>query len=89
MKVYLGIGLPIVLTDVPPNARELEAAGAAVLSDGTPEGLAAAIDRLLGDESWWLSAHASALEYARRFDWNVLLEAACGSSVVSEVRRVS
>ncbi len=90
LKVYLGLGLPVVLTDVPPNAGELEAAGAAVLSDGTPAGLAASIERLLGDEARWLAAHRSALEYARRFDWNVLgWQRDCASWVVSEVGRVS
>ena len=73
VKAYLAAGLPIVLTDVPPNARALEAAGAAIVSPGEPEALAAAVGRLLEDEGLWLAAHTSALESAKRFDWNALL----------------
>jgi glycosyltransferase involved in cell wall biosynthesis len=73
LKVYLAAGLPIVLTDVPPNAKELETAGAAILSDDKPEALAWAVERLLADENLWLAAHVAALEYAQQFDWNTVL----------------
>jgi glycosyltransferase involved in cell wall biosynthesis len=73
LKSYLAAGLPIVLTDVPPNARELESAGAAFLSGDTPEAIATAIERVLGDEALWLVAHAAALRHAEQFDWNSLL----------------
>jgi glycosyltransferase involved in cell wall biosynthesis len=73
LKAYLAAGLPIVLTSVPPNARELEAAGAALLSGGSPEALADSLGRLLGDEGVWLSAHRAALNHARRFDWPTVL----------------
>jgi glycosyltransferase involved in cell wall biosynthesis len=78
LKSYLGAGLPIVLTDVPPNARELETAGAAVVTGGTPEALADGIGRLLGNRELWLSAHRSALDHARQFDWSTVLEHALG-----------
>jgi glycosyltransferase involved in cell wall biosynthesis len=73
LKAYLAAGLPIVLTDVPPNARELAASGAAVLADDEPEALAAAVGRWLGDETLWRAAHSAALAYAQQFDWNALL----------------
>jgi glycosyltransferase involved in cell wall biosynthesis len=74
LKAYLAAGLPIVLTDVPPNARELEQeAGAEVVpyDDGV---LADAILRSL-DAAEWARRRAAALGYARRFDWAVLLPA--------------
>lgn len=74
LKSYVAAGLPIVLTDVPPNARELEAAGAAFLSDDTPQDLAAVIERVLADEAVWLAAHGAALRYAEQFDWNIVLD---------------
>jgi glycosyltransferase involved in cell wall biosynthesis len=73
LKAYLAAGLPIVLTDVPPNARELAASGAAILTDDEPEALAAAVERWLGDERLWRAAHSAALAYAQQFDWNALL----------------
>jgi glycosyltransferase involved in cell wall biosynthesis len=74
LKAYLAAGLPIVLTDVPPNARELaQEAGAEVISDDA-HALAAAISRALASPDVWQARRASALAYARRFDWNTLLD---------------
>ncbi|MDX6414219.1 MAG: hypothetical protein QOH23_1629 [Gaiellaceae bacterium] len=73
LKAYLAAGLPVVLTDVPPNARELESeAGAEVVADD-PAALAAAIARALASPAAWQARRESALTYARRFDWNALL----------------
>lgn len=73
LKAYLAAGLPVVLTDVPPNARELESeAGAEVVADD-PAAFAAAIARALAAPAAWQARRESALAYARRFDWNALL----------------
>jgi glycosyltransferase involved in cell wall biosynthesis len=75
LKAYLAAGLPIVLTDVPPNARELERdAGAEVVADD-PTAIRAAVERVLASRSEWTGRREAALAYARRFDWNVLLGA--------------
>jgi glycosyltransferase involved in cell wall biosynthesis len=73
LKAYLAAGLPIVMTDVPPNAGDLAAeAGAEIVEDGAAD-LAAAVKRALASPEQWLERRAAALAYARRFDWNVLL----------------
>lgn len=74
LKSYLAAGLPIVTTDVPPNARELERAGAAVLADGSPEALAGAIRRLLDSPEEWRNRRAASLGLARRYDWPVVFD---------------
>jgi glycosyltransferase involved in cell wall biosynthesis len=73
LKAYVAAGLPIVLTDVPPNAQELtEHAGAEITADD-PEALAAGIARALASPGEWAERRAAALAYAQRFDWNTLL----------------
>jgi glycosyltransferase involved in cell wall biosynthesis len=73
LKAYLAAGLPIVLTDVPPNARELEQqAGAEVVTDDAAA-IRNAITRVLESPEEWRTRRDAALAYARRFDWNVLL----------------
>jgi glycosyltransferase involved in cell wall biosynthesis len=73
LKAYLAAGLPIVLTDVPPNARELASeAGAEVVADD-PAALAGAITHAFASPEQWQARRESALTYARRFDWAVLL----------------
>ena len=78
LKAYLAAGLPIVTTTVPPNARELEEAGAAVLVDGSPAGIADAIERLLDTPEEWRTRREAALAVARRYDWSVILDDALG-----------
>jgi len=72
LKNYLGAGLPVILTDVPPNARELarEAGAELVLYDAAA--IAAAIENGLASPEEWRERRERALRYARGFDWPVL-----------------
>ena len=78
LKSYLAAGLPIVVTDVPPNARELADRAGAELVDFSAEAIAGAIERALASPEAWSERRARALDYARGFDWPVLLEDVLG-----------
>jgi glycosyltransferase involved in cell wall biosynthesis len=73
LKAYVAAGLPIVLTDVPPNAGELAAEAGAELVADEAAAIADAISHALASPEQWRARRESALGYARRFDWNVLL----------------
>jgi glycosyltransferase involved in cell wall biosynthesis len=73
LKAYLAAGLPIVLTDVPPNARELEREAGAEIVPFEPAAFAAAVARSHENAGDWVARRDAALAYARRFDWGVLL----------------
>jgi glycosyltransferase involved in cell wall biosynthesis len=73
LKAYLAAGLPVVLTDVPPNAQELASEGGAEIVADDPRAIAEAITRALASAEQWQTRREAALAYARRFDWNVLL----------------
>jgi glycosyltransferase involved in cell wall biosynthesis len=78
LKAYLGAGLPVLLTPVPPNAEELaREAGAEVLPHDA-EAFAAAAARLLETPAHWRARRDAALGYARGFDWAAILPAALG-----------
>ena len=79
LKGYLAAGLPIMLTDVPPNARDLERRGGAEIVPFSPEALAAAIRTLLAAPDEWKRRRADALALARDFDWPTILEPALES----------
>jgi glycosyltransferase involved in cell wall biosynthesis len=66
------------LTSVPPNAAEIEAAGAGKVVEDAPEAFAAAIETLLGEEVRWSSASVAARELATAYDWNAILPQALG-----------
>jgi glycosyltransferase involved in cell wall biosynthesis len=73
LKAYLAAGLPIVLTDVPPNARELGREAGAVVVEHDRTALADALAAAHRSEEEWSSRRDAALTYARRFDWATLL----------------
>jgi glycosyltransferase involved in cell wall biosynthesis len=73
LKAYLAAGLPIVLTDVPPNATELAQEAGAEIVDDDSAALAEALSRSLDSGELWLERRDAALAYARRFDWGTLL----------------
>lgn len=73
LKAYLGAGLPIVLTDVPPNATELQQAGVAKVVSDSPEAVAKGIEEFLSNQADWEKAHRLVLKYAQQFDWNHIL----------------
>jgi len=73
LKAYLAAGLPILVTDVPPNADELAVLAGAEIVPFDASSLASAIARSLGDVAGWREHREAALEYARAFDWSTLL----------------
>jgi glycosyltransferase involved in cell wall biosynthesis len=73
LKSYLAGGAPILLTDVPHNAHELEREAGSEVLPYEAEAWAAAIERGLADGEAWQRRRAASLAYAQGFDWNVLL----------------
>jgi glycosyltransferase involved in cell wall biosynthesis len=73
LRSYAAAGLPIVLTDVPPNAGELAAEAGAEVVLFTAEGLADGLERVLASPEDWQRRRKRALEYSKRFDWEVIV----------------
>jgi glycosyltransferase involved in cell wall biosynthesis len=73
LKIYLAAALPILLTDVPPNAAELAREAGAQLVPDDATALADAIAAGLASPDDWQRRSAAARGYAGRFDWAVLL----------------
>lgn len=73
LRSYTAAGLPIVLTDVPPNAGELEREAGAEVVPFTAEGLAGGIERALASPDEWRRRHERALDYSKRFDWELIV----------------
>jgi glycosyltransferase involved in cell wall biosynthesis len=74
LKSYVAAGLPIITTDVPPNASDLvEHAGAEVI-DFSAVALADAVEKLLDDHVEWSRRREAALSYIQDFDWDRLVE---------------
>lgn len=76
LKNYIGAGLPIVVTDVPPNAKELAAEGVAELVAYDPRSIAAAITRVLDSPGEFQRRRESALRYRTQYDWAEIMTTA-------------
>jgi glycosyltransferase involved in cell wall biosynthesis len=74
LKAYLAAGLPIVVTDVPPNADELARDGGAEVVAYDAVAISEAVSQILASPESWQERRRAALEHARRFDWPVLLD---------------
>jgi glycosyltransferase involved in cell wall biosynthesis len=73
LKAYLAAGLPIVLTDVPPNARLLEGVAGAEIVEFDAVALADAISTGLASAELWGRRSVAARSFSRQFDWGTLL----------------
>jgi glycosyltransferase involved in cell wall biosynthesis len=68
IKVYLGCGLPVVLTDVPPIAKDIEKEGAGKVVAYDPAGFAVALASLMNSEVY-PRMRKQALRMGQRYAW--------------------
>jgi glycosyltransferase involved in cell wall biosynthesis len=73
IRSYTAAGLPVVLTDVPPNAAEFAAEAGAEIVPFSAEGIAGGIERALASGEKWQLRRKQALEYSKRFDWELIV----------------
>ena len=77
LKAYMAAGLPIVMTDVSPNAKQLQTHAGVELVAYDPDSIAVAILKMFADqESWWQRSQAARRHMLDNYDWNVLLDKA-------------
>ena len=74
LKAYLAAGLPILMTDVPPNAHELAQNGSATIVPFEATAIAEAVLRVVDSPASWKRMSAAARAHARGFDWTMLLD---------------
>ncbi len=72
IKEYLASGLPVILTDVPHNAKEIERRKCGIVVNYEKEDIASAVIRILSDEKELKNYRNNALAYAKEYDWNVI-----------------
>ncbi|MBU4348431.1 glycosyltransferase [Patescibacteria group bacterium] len=70
LKSYLASGLPVLLSDVPYNAKELENNKCGIIIDYDKDEIANAIVDLMRDENKLKEYRGNAINYAKQFDWD-------------------
>ena len=69
VKNYLGCGLPILLSDVPPIARDLEKNNCGLIINNNPYEISGKIIELLSSETRLKFYRKNVLNYRDQFDW--------------------
>jgi len=74
IKVYLGAGVPVLLTDVPYNAKEIKKKKCGKIVEPEPKSIARAVVELMKNEHVLEEYRKNAIEYAKQFDWNLIFK---------------
>ncbi len=69
-KTYLAAGLPVIITNVPSIALEIDAKRAGILIDFDEGQLVKAIETLLTDDVLYKEYRENAIAFGSSFDWN-------------------
>ena len=69
LRLYLGAGLPIITTSIPPLGKEIEKIGAAIRIKDNPEALASAIIDLMHDKKKYNKMRKAAIAYSKQNTW--------------------
>lgn len=72
-KLYLGAGIPVVMTDTFYNAYDIQDAGGGKVIGENPKEAANAIISIIGNDKTLMRYRQSSLQFAKQFDYPVLL----------------
>lgn len=75
-KLYLGCGLPVIITDFPASAKIIADAKAGIIVNTTVEDIAQSITSLLTDDKLYKQYRQNALNLATQYDTDTLLSKA-------------
>jgi len=76
IKDYLSAGLPVILTSVPYNAKEIQKKKCGIVVDYKKEDIAKAVIEFIKDKEKLRAYRENAVKYARQFDWNKIFNKA-------------
>lgn len=74
LKSYLACGLPVIISDVPHNAREIEDRRCGFITGYDKEEIARVVINLMKDADTLEKYRQNAIEYAKEFDWERIFQ---------------
>lgn len=72
-KLYLGCGLPVIITDIPKIAQIIQSKKAGLIVKYTTESMAKALDKLLTNNKLYNEYRKNAIQLSKRYDTNSLI----------------
>jgi glycosyltransferase involved in cell wall biosynthesis len=82
-KVYLGCGIPVVITRVPEVALEIEKEGAGIAIKYDKDELVDAVVKLLTNDDFYRQCRLKALEFASKYSWDDVFYEAFNKALLS------
>lgn len=76
IKDYLAAGLPVILTDVSHNAKNLEKNGCAIVVEYNKQEIARAVIKIMKSKTSLKKYRENAIKKAKQFDWHAIFDAA-------------
>lgn len=76
VKIYLGAGVPVIITDATAIAREIKKAKCGFLVNYNREELLAVLLNFFSNQDLMIKYRANTLEFAKNYDWNYLFSKA-------------
>jgi glycosyltransferase involved in cell wall biosynthesis len=73
VKLYLACGVPVVLTDLPWNSKEIESLGCGLVTTGAPDDIAQKVLALM-DKHTNDTYRENTRKYAKKFDYSTIFE---------------
>jgi glycosyltransferase involved in cell wall biosynthesis len=83
VKLYLAASLPVVITRVPPIAREIEQADAGIAIRYDCAELAQAVVALLTQDDLYARQRENAIKFAKQFSWQLIFDNAFAQTTAS------
>ena len=81
VKTYLGAGLPVIITNVPHIAQEIEETGCGLIVDYKKKDIAKAVINLMRDGKKIRNYRRNAVNYAKKFEWNKIFSKRFGENL--------
>lgn len=69
IRLYLGAGLPVITTNVPPLGKVIQEKGAAVITDSTSKAFALSVIKLFNDPAMYKTMQQKGLVFAKDNTW--------------------
>lgn len=80
-KVYMGSGVPVIMTDIFYNAKEIEQAKGGKVVEYDKDSIARAIIEFMKDEEKLKKYRENAINYMKKLDWNIIFSNALKNSL--------
>jgi glycosyltransferase involved in cell wall biosynthesis len=86
VKDYLACALPVVITDVPEIAKDVDACAAGIVAPYTVAGLTEAVAAMVEAPERWRAMREAAVAYMLRYRWSAIFDASFKAALASPPR---